>query len=235
MISEKDKMNLKITLYDIFGYVLPGIVFLVGIAILFWSVFYPQTHLVPVKGTTATWVSFVVLSYFSGHMLQALGNLLMKRFQSAENLLLTKNQADSLPEALVQSAKEKASSILGVDVKDISPEWLFRICDEMIVQGGITEDRELYQYREGFYRGLTIAFLVLSLSLTIRAIVYGTFIELSDSLLYISKPMLFFFIIVFFIGTWLSFFRYRRFAKYRVSHAIIGFLALQGIKSLKEK
>jgi hypothetical protein len=38
--------DIKVTLYDIFGYLLPGAVFFAGIAILFWAIYIPRTSLV---------------------------------------------------------------------------------------------------------------------------------------------------------------------------------------------
>lgn len=226
--------NIKVTLYDIFGYLLPGAVFLAGMAILFWAIYIPRTTLLPVRLTIEIWVLVLLLAYFSGHIVQALGNLLMNPFPSTESLVLSKNRAGSLPDALVQSAKSKASVMLGVDLKDISPEWLFRICDETVVQCGAIGDREVYQYREGFYRGLTVSFLVLFLSLTVRTAVPGTSLKLLDNLQAISGSILLFFILISLAGSLLAFLRYRRFAKYRVEQAIIGFLALQGSKNFRD-
>jgi len=225
--------DIKVTLYDIFGYLLPGAVFLAAIAVLFWVIYIPQTPLVFVQLTIETWVLILLLAYFSGHIVQALGNLLIEPFFSTKSLAFSKSRADSLPDALVQSAKSKASAMLGVDLKDISPEWLYRICDETVVQCGAIGDREVYQYREGFYRGLTVSFLMLFLSLVVRTAVPGTSLKLSDTLQAINGLVLLFFILISLAGSLLAFLRYRRFARYRVIQAIIGFLALQGSKGSK--
>jgi hypothetical protein len=34
--------DIQVTLYDIFGYLLPGFIFLAGIAMLFWAIFMPS-------------------------------------------------------------------------------------------------------------------------------------------------------------------------------------------------
>jgi|SRR5437667_4698302 len=117
--------------------------------------------------------------------------------------------------------------MLGIDLKDISPEWLFRICDETLVQRGICTDREIYQYREGFYRGTMVSFLVLAVTLMVRAVIPGTSLMIATFVQVISAPALVFFIILSLAGAWLAFQRYRRFSIYRVTHAIFGFLVLQ--------
>jgi len=224
--------DLKITLYDIFGYLLPGGVFLAGIAILFWAMYIPLTPLAFVELTKETWILILLIAYLMGHMTQALGNLLMKAFTSPENAVLSKGTADGLPDILLQSTKTKASRMLGIDLKDINPEWLFKICDETVVQSGTFSDREVFQYREGFYRGLVVSLVLLFLSLIIRAKIPGASIKISGMSSPISGIVLVFFIIIVFTGILLTFFRYRRFARHRVTQAVIGFLVLKETKSV---
>jgi len=82
--------DIKVTLYDIFGYLLPGAVFFAGITILFWAIYIPRTSLVLFRLTIEIWVLVLLLAYFSGHIVQALGNLLTKLFPSTESLVVSK-------------------------------------------------------------------------------------------------------------------------------------------------
>lgn len=121
-----------------------------------------------------------MLSYFAGHLNQALGNLLTMILPSPEKVALSKGLPGNLPDDLVQVARLKVSEMLGVDLKNISPEWLFRICDEVLLQRGNCTDREIYQYREGFYRGLTLSFVVLAISLIVRAAIPGASLQIGQ-------------------------------------------------------
>ncbi len=225
--------DIKITLYDIFGYLFPGIIFLAAIATLFWVIYIPHTPFVLIRLTIEIWVLVLLLAYFSGHIAQALGNLFIKLFPSVESIVLAKGKAGSFPESIIESAKSKASTLLGIDLKDINSETLFSICDEVVVQYGVVEDRDVYQYREGFYRGFAVSFLLFSLSLIVRTMVSGASLKLSNALRPISWYIFLFFIVLSLVCSLLSFLRYRRFARYRVRRAIIGFLSLQRSKDFK--
>lgn len=225
--------DLKITLYDIFGYLLPGVVFFLGVAILFWTVLFPHTPLIINKLTTEIWILCLFLAYFSGHMAQALGNLLDGFLPSNEKLALAKKRQDNLPVEIIQEAKLKVGALLNCDLKNISAQWLYNICDEAVVQFGCTEDREIYQYREGFYRGLIVSLFVFSLSLILRTVVPVASVKLSDVSQVITWPVLLFFIIISFTGVYFFYIRYRRFAKYRITRTIIAFLVLQRERPLK--
>lgn len=218
--------DLRVTLYDIFGYLLPGAVFLAAIVILFWTLFFPSIPISPYRPTGEAWVILLLLAYFCGHFAQALGNLVAGLLPETYELLLGKNQPGSLPESLIQAAKRKAGKMVGVQPEKLDSQWLYTACDQMVAQCGNTQDREVYQYREGFYRGLSVSYVALFLSLTLRAIIPGGAILTSDGPHSIGKGVMAFLIALLLFASWLSFQRYRRFARHRVTGAVIGFLAL---------
>ncbi len=220
--------SMQATLYEIFGYLLPGVVSLTAIMILLWAFYMPQSTLALTDLSAQAYIALLVLAYLLGHLTQALGNLLVKKvLVSPEEAALSKGQAASIPYDLVQRARLKAGKMLGIDLEDISPGWLFRICDETLVQRGICSDRDMYIYREGFYRGTMVSMLVLAVALTVRAVIPGTSLRIATSVQAISALVFVFFIILSLAGTWLAFQRYRRFSNYRVTHAVLSFLILQ--------
>lgn len=220
----------RLTLYDIFGYLAPGMVFLAGMAILFWAIYIPRIPFSVFRPTADGWVFFLLLAYFSGHIVQALGNLLANLLPCLETSVISREGTCIVPEFLVESAKREVGAMLGFDVKDMASEWLLTICDETVAQRGV-RDRDIYQSREGFYRGLAVSFLALFLSLVARTSVPGTSVRLSGSLQVVSGSTLLFFILFSLAGTLLAFFRYRRFARYRITQAIVGFLVLRARNS----
>ena len=218
--------DIQVTLYDIFGYLLPGFIFLTGIAILFWAIFIPSTPIQLLTISGDIWIVILLSTYIIGHMVQAIANLLTKQLQSAENTVLSKGQADSFPDTVIDSATSKVNLILGVKMKDMKPGFLYQVCDEAVAQFGVTSDRDIYIYREGFYRGLTVSFMTLFLGLTARVLVPGASLNISGNLQPINISMLLFFDVIFLILARLSFNRYKRFGSYRVKEAVIGFLLL---------
>lgn len=223
--------DIQVTLYDIFGYLLPGFIFLAGIATLFWAIFIPSTPISLSKPDAEGWVIVAIVAYIAGHMAQAIGNFIAKSMPSAESLALTKGEAGSFPEPVIRSATSKASLLLDIDPKEMDPKLLHQVCDETVAQFGSTSDRDVYIYREGFYRGLAVSFLMLFLCLAIRALIPGASLIVSEKVQPIGMSMLLFFDIVLFIAAWLSFTRYKRFGSYRVKEAVIGFLLLRAEKA----
>src|SRR5712671_3933333 len=68
--------DLQITLYDIFGFLLPGSVTAAALLITFWAIFWPLAALtipanVPVFPTTL----LLLGAYLSGHLVQAMSNV----------------------------------------------------------------------------------------------------------------------------------------------------------------
>jgi hypothetical protein len=218
--------DIQVTLYDIFGYLLPGFIFLAGIAMLFWAIFMPSAPIQLSTISVDNWIVILVGAYIAGHMVQAIANLLTKKLQSAENTVLSKGKPDSFPNAVIDSATKKVNLMLGVKLKDMKPSFLYQVCDEAIAQFGITSDRDIYIYREGFYRGLTVSFMVLFVGLIARVLVPSTSVNISGNVLPISVSMLLFFDVISLIAARLSFNRYKRFGDYRVREAVIGFLLL---------
>ena len=60
--------DLQVTLYDVFGFLLPGAVFLGGEAILYWAIFLPQTVIPIVSPSLGQWVILLSLAYLTGHI-----------------------------------------------------------------------------------------------------------------------------------------------------------------------
>jgi len=173
--------DLRISLYDLFGYLLPGLAFFAAAAVFFWAVFIPNKPLAWLQLSTEKWVVILLIGYFFGHMAHAIGNLCMKLFKSPEETFLSTNQSGSMPQSIIDAAKSRANKIIGVEVKDLTSECLFRICDESIAQYSSSPDRDIYQYREGFYRGLWVSFFLLSLSLVIRIWFSGTVLNIANA------------------------------------------------------
>lgn len=219
--------NLSFTLYEALGYLLPGGVGTLGLLVLYWGLFVPE---VPLKcygyqpGIVA-WIAIVLSSYLLGHTMQGLGNILWKR--GDESTLSSKR----IPPWMRDRAKEFAAKIVGVSTGEMKLMWAFRVLDEYIVQAGKAGDREMFVYREGFYRGSALALFFLATTVLIRGFVPGCAIQLTSSTFPVSlrQILLTTFVIAGTGGVFVQ--RYRRFAEYRVLRAVIACLIVQHISS----
>jgi uncharacterized membrane protein YjjP (DUF1212 family) len=99
--------------------------------------------------------------------------------------------------------------------------------DEYSVQTGKPGDRDTFIYREGFYRGTSIALFVLSAAVLVRVAIPGSSIQFTKWLFCVSiwQGLLTAFIAA--ALALLFFQRYRRFAEYRVTRAVLAALIIQ--------
>lgn len=225
--------DLKVTLYEIFGYVLPGSLFFLAVFTIFWSIFLPHVS-VPVCLTSPEAVTAILLaSYFSGHVVQALGNVLAKVTRVTDSSIaeVIAVEIGCLYDVVRRDVVQK----LNVNDSDLKLADIVRITDETNVQVGISGDREVYQYREGFYRGLSVACIMLTIAVVVRMMAGPPGVEYHDVSYKLTMNMLISCIFVTASGAVLFYYRFIRFAKYRVRHGFMSYLIITSIKrQLKE-
>lgn len=250
----------KVTLYDVFGYLLPGAVLLAALAIVLWSIHFPDEPLALSLPGAESWVLIFAIAYIAGHMAQALSNLLLKAlewpwkrlrswqrthnwhqfqrhrwFCSNEHIHLADGAHERLPAEFLNAARTKAAALSGVPEQAIDAEWLFRICDEAVVQRGNPGDREIFVYREGFYRGLCFALVALAAALVVRMAHGGITLALAAGPRKMGWEFVTFFLVTCVVFIFLCFQRFRRFGRYRISQAILAFLVMPEEKKKKEE
>ncbi len=228
--------NLEITLYEIFGYLLPGIIVLLAILFLYWTLFFPAQAVLDVQ-SPEVWIGGLALAYIAGHMAQAIGNLMQKRIKSSESLVLGKD--GEMPGDLVKAIREKATKTFGFNTDNLPEQWLYRVCDDAVIRSGKVGERDLYIYREGFYRGTSIALAAMtigSMTLMMRLCTVETQQMTLLRVGILATPWrLLFVAVIAGLWTWLCFNRYRRFAAYRISHSVLGFLTVKDIEGQSDK
>lgn len=241
-MSERRKSvikDLQITLYEIFGYLLPGMVLFTSLLLVFWAIYFPTPSIGFDLKTTEVWLAFLLFSYVAGHMGQAVGNLIQKRISSAEKLVLGQN--GELSPAVLKACKDKAAKTYEVDVTALDEYWLFRLCDDAVLRSGKLGEREIFQYREGFYRGTAVGFAALSvasLCFMVRLwFVEGHSLKVTGADWSLTPWQFLFIALVALVFSVLAFQRYRRFGAYRVTHAMLGFLTVSdaGKSDTKDK
>lgn len=221
--------KLPFTLYELFGYMLPGSVCLVGFVALYWALFVPSMPLsvATFRPGLGFWTATIIASYLLGHAVQALGNGLLRFVENAA-LQMNQNEKDKDEgiEWLRIRGREAASEITGIPLKELNAKSVHRVLDEVVVQKGRTGDREMLTYREGFYRGTCIAFFFVAITFVVRLCITGTSIQLSKWLYIVPRWQQ-----TVVAGTvallgWAYFERYVRFTKHRVIRAAVSALVI---------
>lgn len=215
--------ELQITLYDIFGYLLPGSIILIAVVILFWSLFWPSAPfaLVADVPTLAT-IGLVFSAYLAGHVGQGIGNFLEKLPNVKRKL-----EADlPLSNELSQLVRDAVAARFGERAGSLKPKELVLLCDQALICACSPGEREMFVYREGFYRGNCVALAILALTLVLRLARSPAVIYVADARIEVHRGALALAAVVTAFGTWMSFRRYLRFATHKNETCLTRFLAL---------
>lgn len=213
----------KFTLYQLFGYFFPGTVALTAVTLVDLVAFHhgakPELEWMVSKPGV---VVGIALSYLSGHAVQILANALLPRSNTA----------------VLHSGKYKTTIDLFRRVKSkwpnktASDDEIIKTCEHEVIAAGPGAEREIYVYREGFYRGTAISLATVSLAclLTVSIPTYRTFILQFGS----SLPELMSVTIVSAILAIGMYVRSIRFADYRLSLALCYHLLPSPMKGEKK-
>lgn len=215
--------ELQITLYDIFGYLLPGSIILIAVVVLFWSLFWPSAPLaLSADVPTLAAVGLVFSAYLAGHLGQGIGNF-MEKLPNVKRNLETNLPLSTELSGLVRDA---VAVRFGEHARSLNPNDLALLCDQAMIYVGSPGDREIFVYREGFYRGNCVALALLGLTLVLRLVCSPAVIYLADARVEIHRNQLALAAVIAAFGTWLSFRRYLRFSAHKNATCLARFLAL---------
>jgi hypothetical protein len=215
--------QIEITLYDFFGYLLPGAIILGAILILFWSLFWPSMPLtVHMALSTSATVSLLFAFYLLGHLGQAIGNLIERlrpvKVLRERNLRLSPEVRRVLLEAV--------SARFGLEAESFSSDDLFSLCDQTLVHHCSLGERDIFVYREGFYRGVCVALCLLCVTTILRLIRTPVLVVFGPATLEVHRSELALCAFLMAVGTWLAFERYLRFGRHKCQSCFLRFLAL---------
>ncbi len=218
-----------------------------SIFILSWAVFWPSAVL-ELRTFPAELLVFAALgSYFLGHAMHAVGEILGQPENSAFDdpapaprnvirwiIVMTKSvfgaiqkRPDWFPNDIVQSARVHASRLTGIEPTKITNELLFGFCDETLAQAGQIGDREIYQYRAGFYKSMSMALIVSAIAIIVCIVHPGIKAEHSGHIFQLTRVqyaallMVLLGILTFYIR------KYYWFAQHRARRAVLAFILIQ--------
>lgn len=145
--------DIQVTLYDIFGYLLPGAVLLLAVALVFWTLFWPRASLnLPSTLPALAMTTMLFAAYLVGHLTQAIGNLLEKVSPGRAKLDEEVPVSPELGMVLIHAVTTR----FGEHTKSLEAKELYHLCDQTFIHCGSLGslgEREIFTYREGFYRG----------------------------------------------------------------------------------
>ena len=166
-------MSLKFTIYEILGYFLPGFVTLAALFVFAWAGFFPHTAM-PVAGYSFTKEGIAALllaAYAAGHLTQGVSNPIANSERIAEK--------SGKHTALLKRAKEALAERKIISDPDLTFRQVLALAQTWMLNNGRTDDHDVFLYREGFYRGSSLAYVLLGSSLVFRACRASTRVELN--------------------------------------------------------
>jgi len=154
----------RATLYDLFGYLIPGIVTAVGLLLVGVAISGTGHGDLAWVAESAPAVLALVLCYALGHLSQAAGNLVLPTEHALVYLEPGEYAADVL-----RRAKQLLGERIGIDAAALEAERCMALMGECRTLVAPDEEHEMYVYREGFYRGMAMASAVLVVAFVVTA------------------------------------------------------------------
>jgi hypothetical protein len=203
-----------LTIYELLGYFVPGVLTFSGL-FLFATLEQPTWLARSYWPSLGWWVALpLVASYVLGHVVQASANAVFGRFEFEAHAIddVLKEIPASGFEAVARRLSMPDPAADDPRLK-ASPRHFLTVCTEILEQEGKPASRDVFLYREGFYRGTCIALLVLAAGLTAYGLLQakpGETVTPRGGAVLCALGALGFFV------------RYRRFLRYRVSACLWG-------------
>jgi hypothetical protein len=235
--------DLKASLYDVFGYLFPGLFAIVAFRLLVWIVLYPKNILSITPLSNSLIISSIgIIAYIIGHLTHAIGNWISltksTRFEPEPDAVVEQSNksfaasiekqfdrvriSKNLLDLIDQAIKEK----FGEEYTKLNSDEKFSLLDEYRVFCGKENEREIYVYREGFYRGMVIALAFLFIALFFSLFCGDLSVTTGKEIFSMSRSERFFILLLTTItiaGFWR---RMVRFTHYRLNRAASLFLVL---------
>lgn len=220
--------EIQLTLYEIFGYIIPGMITLSAVLIVYWTSFMKVPFSVDAISPQGWW-AIAFAAYLIGHLIQAVANLgFMTIWIPTVDLVFGTKAPLALPAPIIAEAHafalEKTKLPTG---SKISGSQTFEICDAFLQQRGNSDTRDIYVYREGFYRGCFISSLLLGAAIILRALCKDSKLLIDGRYMSFSRLELLAVAFVLMGSAILFFQRFRRFGKYLIANSIYSALVLR--------
>lgn len=224
--------DIQVTLYDIFGYLFVGLVAVASLWILGWALVFPDAALREPPLSSSEWLAVLIVGYVVGHLVQAIAN---KVFERPSLKPKAREAWEWMPVELRKKILERLDVPKpGADApakdQEAFASKVYELCDIVVAQDGDAGgDRQIYQYREGFYRGLTVAFLFGFVAVLTRALHNGQALIGPGERHVVSGSEYVFALAVLGVASRLAYRRYLRFFEYKLHNAFASFAVATGL------
>ena len=222
----------RATLYDFFGFLIPGIVALSAGALLWHRLFYAGL-IVPSAWPLGKmeWIPFLLAAYLAGHLAQAVANAVPPFNLPADKSGWGSRQ---VPPELLSLGILRLSSQLGLDVNQLPSAEVWSLIDEVATDSTGTANREVYVYREGFYRGMAVSSALFAIAVASH---FGTLVCASrGNHLWCAGGWETVAVFIVSVAAAIGFFlRMRRFASYRIQRSLYRFLLSQSSTTARQE
>ncbi len=228
-----------------------------------WGTYWQQLDIDKVNRLSRREIVLLPLfAYILGHAIQAIGNSIEdvsqgildrltgrakswipRRVASGLSWLLRLKGGDhylaAIPEAVSSALVRTVSTAFGLSGGTPDGKTMYALCDAAILQEGATgalEEREIYTYREGFYRGTFVGLSLVTASLFVPLWTKAQLLVAPGQKPFSPSPCLIVVTILAVASSACLFFRrYLRFRQRRIAFALSGFLALTAIQKPRQE
>lgn len=170
--------DFRISVYDLICYFIPGTVMLFALWLPFADGICPGQLVSQWQLLKQYWYIAILVSYLLGVLAHSAATYFINLFfiEDYEKPFQGSKEAekDSFWEHSLNRFEERVSDILETDNTGYDKGVLYYIADEAHVQIGNSDEREVYQYRDGFFRAFFISCCFLFLSTIIKLMTTST-------------------------------------------------------------
>jgi hypothetical protein len=225
--------SLGFTFFDLLGYVLPGIVVLLGISVLDTTMMSGNS--LALSKLTEFWPLTVIVAYFLGHVAHSLGRTLKGKLY--RKLLSTKRYRSKVLREPVKKALQKDYPDVVLEGKEVRQVDRFMLADIYVDIRGGTQNRHVFEALVSFHKASMVAFSFLSLIMVLTLFWGGAVFSVEPGTTMPAGYLRTIFISALSMGMFLSFmFGFRYFNALKNDHVYAAYLTMRNRETgLKEK
>jgi hypothetical protein len=220
--------DIRASLYDVFGYLFPGIFAASALFLIEASLNRPGSAVdLGILDEAEALIAFLLGSYILGHLTHSIGNITpYLNAHPARTLLGTGDGGKQLSVPLQEAIDRQIRDTYRIDPAQLTSEEKYVLADEGRVLAAREGEREVYVYREGFYRGMAIATALLTVALVLRVWRGPLCVEWPSRALCADRFDLTYSAILGALSVLGFVLRMRRFGRYRVERALLLWLTV---------
>ena len=215
--------SITLTLFDIFGYILPGFVVLFAVSIFESS--FTSLQLLNFTESSRSILTSTVVAYFLGHLCHSLAEGL---YRIVNHFL--KLEGDKLSEGLYRKLRKAEEEVYEVkitsDDQGAHRKEVYLMADSFLAAAGNVKERDSLVAREGFAKSSTAAFMILTLVLIVTLFKGGATIQTASQAAHTFNVWTsFIFVVLTGITTSIFFARFVFFRRLKINNIQLLFLA----------